>query len=189
MRLAYLPDPPPNLSAEDKQVYERIKARRGDDGMIPLDFVLLHAPKVADGWNALLGAIRTKTSLPDDIREIAICRPALLNRAWIEWNAHEILLRESNGITEEKVSVVRQFSPENQGTLNDRQWAVLRYADSMTRNVEVPESIIEELKSNGFNDQEIVEITATVGAYNLVTRFMVALDVSEGNRNPPTWVQ
>jgi hypothetical protein len=32
-----------------------------------------------------MGAIRTKNPLPDDIREIAICRSVFINRAWYEW--------------------------------------------------------------------------------------------------------
>lgn len=49
MRLPYTDNPPSNLSAEDQQVVERVKARRGEKGLIPLDLTLLHAPNVADG--------------------------------------------------------------------------------------------------------------------------------------------
>lgn len=49
MRLPYTENPPKNLSAEDEQILERVKARRGEKGLIPLDLALLHAPKVADG--------------------------------------------------------------------------------------------------------------------------------------------
>jgi hypothetical protein len=34
IRLGYIPDPPPNLSAEDQQVCDRIKARRGPAGLL-----------------------------------------------------------------------------------------------------------------------------------------------------------
>jgi len=49
MRLPYTSDPPKGLSAEDEQVVERVRARRGPIGLIPLDLTLLHAPKIADG--------------------------------------------------------------------------------------------------------------------------------------------
>lgn len=49
MRLPYTENPPKNLSEEDEQILERVKARRGEKGLIPLDLALLHAPKVADG--------------------------------------------------------------------------------------------------------------------------------------------
>lgn len=141
------------------------------------------------GWNALLGAIRTKNSLPADIREIAICRPALINRAWFEWNAHAPILLESPGFTEEKLEVVKQLHPTSKGALDDRQWAVLKYADSMTRDVSVPQSLFNEVKAAGFSEQEIVEITATVASYNMVSRFLVALDVGEANDKVPEWAK
>ena len=54
--------------------------------------------------------------------------------------------------------------------------AVLAYTDVMTKEVVVPESIYEPLKAI-FSARELVELTATVAAYNLVSRFLVALDV------------
>lgn len=141
----------------------------------------------ASGWNALLGAIRTKTSLPDDIREIAICRPALINEAWFEWNAHAPILLAAQGFTQEKLDVVQQLHPSSKGPLDDRQWVVLRYADAMTRDIKVPQSLFDEVKAAGFNEQEIVELTATVASYNLVSRFLVALDVGEQNSKVPDW--
>ncbi|QKX63156.1 uncharacterized protein TRUGW13939_10325 [Talaromyces rugulosus] len=49
MRLQYIPDPPSNLSEEDQQVCDRIRARRGPAGLLGIDRTLPHAPKVADG--------------------------------------------------------------------------------------------------------------------------------------------
>ena len=49
MRLPYVSNPPTGLSAEDEQVVERVLARRGPRGFIPLDLALLHAPKITDG--------------------------------------------------------------------------------------------------------------------------------------------
>jgi alkylhydroperoxidase family enzyme len=143
---------------------------------------------LSTGWNALLGAIRTKNSLPDAVREIAICRPALINKAWFEWNAHAPILLKAEGFTEAKLDVVKQLHPTSQGDLSDAEWAVLRYADKMTRDVEVDDRTFNALKSAGFNNQEIVEITATVAGYNLVSRFLVALDVGEQNEKVPEWV-
>lgn len=60
------------------------------------------------------------------------------------------------------------------------QWAVMAYTDAMTRDVRVGEEVFEKLKRY-FGKKEIVEITATVAAYNCVSRFLVALDVGEMN--------
>jgi 4-carboxymuconolactone decarboxylase len=43
---------------------------------------------VVDGWEAMLTAIRQKTSVTPQIRELAILRVAVLNRAPYEFEAH-----------------------------------------------------------------------------------------------------
>lgn len=58
--------------------------------------------------------------------------------------------------------------------------AVLAYTDAMTLDVQVPDAVFAELR-NMFSEREIVEITATISAYNCVSRFLVALDVGERN--------
>lgn len=57
----------------------------------------------------------------------------------------------------------------------------------MTRDIKVPQSLFDEVKAAGFSEQEIVELTATVASYNMVSRFLVALDVGEQNSMVPEW--
>jgi len=44
--------------------------------------------------------------------------------------------------------------------------------------VSVPPELFERVREK-FGEREIVEMSATVGAYNCVSRFLVALDVGE----------
>jgi alkylhydroperoxidase family enzyme len=60
--------------------------------------------------------------------------------------------------------------------LQDADRAVIEYTTAMTRNVDVPDALFESVRRH-FNDREMVELTATVGAYNMVSRFLVALKV------------
>lgn len=69
----------------------------------------------------------------------------------------------------------------NEGVLNEAYEAVIRYTDAMTLNVQVEDEVFGRLKEY-FNEKEIVEITATIAAYNCVSRFLVALDVGERNK-------
>lgn len=181
MRLPYVPNPPPTSTPEEADILARVQARRGERGLIPLDLALLHSFPVADGWNTFLGAIRTQTSLPADLREIAICRVAAINGAWFEWGHHAPLLREA-GLSEEGMRIVEDVKATgSEAVLNRKQKAVLEYTDAMTKTVKVPDEVFQELKDN-FSEKEVVEITATVAAYNCVSRFLVALDVGEKNR-------
>jgi len=184
MRLPYIDPAEPNAftTPEDKAVVARVRARRAPRPLQALDLTLLHSPAVADGWNSFLGAIRTKTSLPDDVREVAICRVAVINQAWYEW-AHHAPLAKAGGVSEEGLALLEQ--PDLGGktgsdVLSPRLWAVVDYTDAMTRDVAVKDDVFENLRGH-FSEQEVVEVTATVAAYNCVSRFLVALDVGEKN--------
>ncbi len=171
MRLPYVANPPQPSSDEDAAIVARIQARRAPRPLQPLDLALLHAPPVADGWNAFLGAVRTRTTLPDDLREIAISRVAVVNRAWYEW-AHHAPLAVAGGVSEQGMEVVRREGPlvlagegkvERPEGLSEKQWAVVCFTDEMTRDVQVRDETFAVVKGL-FGEREVVEITATVCA-------------------------
>jgi alkylhydroperoxidase family enzyme len=132
--------------------------------------------------NSFLGAIRTQTSLSTSLRETAICRVAVLNKAWYEWGHHAPLLLASPGITEEHIQSVLRSPPRstNDGLLDEKHGAIMAYTDAMTLDITVPEEVFRTLRES-FKENEVVEITATIAAYNCVSRFLVALDVGEKN--------
>ncbi len=187
MRLPYVADPPQVTSAVEEGIVHRIRSRRAPNPLQALDLTLLHSPAVADGWNSFLGAIRTRTSLPTDIREVAICRVAVLNQAWYEW-VHHAPLAVAGGVSDAGMRSLRNTGSSGgdggEEGLTEKQLVVKVYTDSMTRDVKVPEEVFAWLKRL-FTEKEIVEITATVAAYNCVSRFLVALDVGEKNEIKP----
>lgn len=180
MRLPYVADPPPVTSAVEEAIVHRVRARRSPNPLQALDLTLLHAPAVADGWNSFLGAIRERTSLAADIREVAICRVAVLNGAWYEWGQHAPLAA-AGGVSDEGLRALRETG---EAGLTEKQAAVVAYTDAMTGAVVVPEEVFARVKGL-FSEREVVEITATVAAYNCVSRFLVALDVGERNGKKP----
>ena len=190
MRLPYAPEaPPPSSHVQTLQAYRQLSLRRAPDPLQALDLTLLHAPPVASGWSSFLGAIRTQTSLAPDVREICICRVARLNGADYEWEHHLPILRDEGGLGEHGIQELMAGNPlqkeEGAGKdagegLSEMQWALVGYTDVMTRNVQVSDEMFARLK-RWFGKQEIVEITATIAAYNCVSRFLVALDVGEMN--------
>jgi 4-carboxymuconolactone decarboxylase len=164
----------------DGEVADRIRERRGGH-LTPLDQMLLHSPPIADGWNSLLAAIRTQASLPDAIRELAILRVAAINGADYEWNAHEPLAHRA-GLTRQQTEALRVDAIDDATAAPSAvQRAAPAYTDAMTRDIDVPDEIFGELRSH-FDDQQIVELTATIGTYNLVSRFLVALHVGRPNQ-------
>lgn len=188
MRLPYASSEPPTHDAEAASVYAAVEERRAPRPLQALDLTLLHSPPVAMGWNHFLGAIRSKTSLSADIRELAISRVAVLNGAWYEWHHHAPLLRNDGQLSEEGLRTVLEAAPLPAGAakarsgrgLTTQQWAVLDYTDQMTKLVQVDDAVAKRLREV-FEDRQVVEVTAVVAAYACVSRFLVALDVGEGN--------
>ncbi|KUN77959.1 carboxymuconolactone decarboxylase family protein [Streptomyces griseoruber] len=152
------------------EIAARVRDRRGGE-LRPLDRMLLHSPQLADGWNSLLGAIRGRLRLGADLRESVILRIAVLNRAPYEWTAHEPEARRA-GLGDAELAELRREKPE----LDARMSRVIAYTDAMTRDLHVPDALFDALRAD-FTDAELVELTATVAAYNMVSRFLVALDV------------
>jgi alkylhydroperoxidase family enzyme len=187
MRVPYAPKEAP--TEEARPVYERIAARRHPRPLIPLDLALLHNPSVADGWNSFIGAIRTKTSVPDKLKELAIARIAALNGAVHEWDIHAALAVKA-GVSNDVMEVVftlpfvgrgeDKTESGELGKLSAEERAVLEYTDQMTVGVQVDDGVSERLREV-LGDTKTVELTATVAAYNCVSRFLVALDVGECN--------
>ncbi|KAI1260893.1 putative 4-carboxymuconolactone decarboxylase [Xylariaceae sp. FL1019] len=189
MRIPYVPNPPPAATEEEAAIVARVEARRAPRPLQPLDLALLHSPPVADGWNSFLGAVRTKTSLDAKIRELAICRVAVCNEAWYEWG-HHAPLAAAAGLGSKALELVKKKDlneigdEERKEAMAELEWAVLRYTDEMTRNVKVSDGTFAALESV-MSEREVVEVTATVAAYNCVSRFLVALDVGERNATGP----
>jgi AhpD family alkylhydroperoxidase len=155
---------------------ERIERERGR--LLGLYRLLLHSPPVAEGWLALFTAIRQRATLPDRYRELATLRVAVLNRADYEFEAHVPFARAA-GVTDAQIEALEADSEPDGLTEVDR--AVLAYTDAMTRQVQVPEEVFARLRPH-FDERQLVELTVTIGGYNLVSRFLEALRVDHDRR-------
>lgn len=168
-RLAYGDE---NSSPAVRELADQIRKER-DGRMLNLYSMLLNAPPVAEGWLALFTAIRQQCTLRGDYRELVILRVALLNGASYEYQVHvPFALRE--GVTQEQIDKLDRW--QDSDALTQAQRVVLAYTDAMTRDIHVPDAVFEALRGH-FNQREIVELTATIGGYNLVSRFLEALAV------------
>jgi 4-carboxymuconolactone decarboxylase len=171
---ARLPDPPEDGDAETAAAAAVLRARRGGE-LSGLDRMLLHSPPVAEGWSAMLGALRNRTTLPPDLTELAVLRIAVLNDAAFEWTAHEPAARRA-GVTDEQLAALRTVDPAAAPVFSAVQALTLRFTDASSRVVAVPDPLFAELREQ-LDDRQVVELVATVAGYGMVSRFLVALQV------------
>jgi AhpD family alkylhydroperoxidase len=166
-RIDYVDEASPAVDAE---LLRSIRQRRGGE-LLNLDRMLLHSAPLARGWNALMGAIRTQTVLDGALRELVILRVAVLNRAPYEFAQHAPVGR-AEGLSAAQLDAVADW--EASALFDARARAVLAYTDAVTRQVQVPDALFDALRSH-FAERELVELTATVASYNMVSRFLEAL--------------
>lgn len=162
----------PGTRPELAEVEARILAERGRVSL--LYQVLLNSGPIASGWERMLTAVRNQTSVPGNLRELIILRVAVLNRADFEFDAHSPIA-EREGVSQLKIQAVKD--PVIGTCFDAREQQVLALTDAMTRDVSVPDALMAELQQH-YDAQHLVELVATVAAYNMVSRFLVALNVS-----------
>jgi 4-carboxymuconolactone decarboxylase len=165
----------PDTRPELADIEAAIRAERGGE-LAVLYQALLNSPPIASGWERMLTAVRNRTTLPAALRELAILRVAVLNRATFEFNAHAPHARRA-GLSERQIEAVRS-RPTEVELFSDDELVVLELTDSMTRDVVVPESLMDRAVAR-FETRGLVEIVVTVAAYNMVSRVLVALNITE----------
>lgn len=154
-----------------KPLAQRIAQERGS--VLHLYQMLLHSPSVAGGWLSYLTAIRHHCSLPGSLRELVIMRVAILNGASYEAEQHApIALAE--GLSQPQLDALPEW--ENSTSFTAGQREVLAYTDAMTQHIQVPDAVFDAV-ARRFSNQELIELTATIAAYNMVSRFLEALQV------------
>ena len=162
-----VPGTRPELAAQEAA----ISAERGR--VSSLYQVLLNSPPLAHGWEQMLTAVRNRSSVPAALRELAILRVAVLNDAPYEFDAHVPHALKA-GMSQAKVDAVRESAIARQFDPLERM--VLDLTDCMTRKIEVPDAVFDPLRDH-FDARALTELVATVAAYNMVSRFLVALRV------------
>jgi len=167
-----LPPIAPGSQPELADIEARILAERGR--ISPLYQVLLNSPAVAHGWEQMLSAVRNRSSVPAHLRELAILRVAVLNGAHYEFEAHAPIALAA-GLSAQTLEAVRQPAL-NVAQFSLQEQLVLELTDAMTREIVVPDALYARIQAE-FGSRTQLDLVATVAAYNMVSRLLVALQI------------
>jgi alkylhydroperoxidase family enzyme len=170
----------PGLKPQPAELVAAIEARRG--GMLtPLDTALLWSEPLARGWNVYLKAVRTELAVDRRLRELAICTVALLTGAAYEYHHHSIDFLAAGG-TQAQLDVLAAHLKQNplqaltNSALRAIESIVIQYAAQMTLQVNIEEAVFAQMQQH-FDTTALVELTSSIATYNMVARFLVALDI------------
>ena len=163
--------------AEPSELVSAIRQRRGGQ-LINLDRMLLHSAPFAKGWNAFLGEVRNNLALDPQLRELAMCGVAVINKAEYEFLHHAPVFIQAGG-TSAQVDAMRMIGqlPMPSGLFNQIQEDAIELTIQMTRSVEVNQTLISRLQV-ALGNTQLVELVGVIATYNMVSRFLVALQVT-----------
>jgi 4-carboxymuconolactone decarboxylase len=151
------------------------KVRAGRRGtLINVYKLLMHSPAMAVIWLDMISTARFKSALDGRLREIVIVRVALLNNTDYVFKQHVPQLAAPEGLSEAESRELADW--RNSKAFSPRERAALAYTDAMTRDIAVPDSVFDALRSH-FSEREIVDLTVLVGIYNMHTRVFTALGI------------
>jgi alkylhydroperoxidase family enzyme len=151
---------------------QRIVAERGS--VLHLYQMLMHSPPLAEGWLGFMTQVRQKLTLGGDLRELVIMRIAHLNGAPYEAEQHApIALKQ--GLTQAQLDALPAWG-DAVGVFTPLHCDVLRLCDAMTREVHVAAPVLEAVRER-LGERQLVELVATIASYNMVSRFLEALQI------------
>jgi alkylhydroperoxidase family enzyme len=160
----------------DRALTEAILKRRGGK-FINLDLALLWSEPLARGWNSYIGAVRRELAVSPKLKELAICVVARITGAGYEFRHHWPEYVKAGGHEELRALLDDPDRALVDPAFDEDERLAMRYSAAMTRGVKVPDALFAQVRAR-FSDTEIVELTGAIAAYNMVARFLVALEVS-----------
>ena len=156
-----------NQEAGDKvkAVFEGMEKKIG---AVPNVFrAMAHNPEMLEAFLAL-NATLPKTKLDGKLRELAYIKTSELNDCDYCLHHHRAIGKKA-GLNDRQVAETADF--ETSDAYDDLQREVMKYAEQVTRHINVDEirTLQSQLKKT-LNDRQVVELAMTVGIANFTNR-------------------
>jgi len=159
------------LDADEQEIYDRIRRDRNAPE-VGLQFrALLHSPK-ATGYLTSLGAeLRFQSTMPEELKELAII---LVAREWnsaIEWTGHAVLAARA-GVSPASIEAIR--TGQAPAGLTESEQVIARFVQQLLRHKAVSEEVFEAAQQL-LGTRGIVDLALTCSYYTAVSLAQIAL--------------
>lgn len=161
----------PDNANLDKDMQDIVSMFGGDNWVRALTIAPKSARRFTDFIQSFFAEDGTSLSLRD--RELVAVATSRENRCGYCLGHHTYNLGEVTGDRAKayQFALAPRITP-----LSERDLAMVEFAEKLTRAPhEVQHEDIEELRAQGFTDQQILEITETIGFFNFANRMLMAL--------------
>jgi AhpD family alkylhydroperoxidase len=130
-------------------------------------------PALAEAYQTFNGHLLFNTTLTPRQRELLILRVAALRNCRYEWAQHVVMARDE-GLTDEEIDRVRRGPDAPEWHADER--ALLRATDELIAGARISDAIWAELAGE-LDEQQLMDLVFTVGAYDLVAMVFLSLGV------------
>jgi 4-carboxymuconolactone decarboxylase len=178
--MARLADPLDTLSPEARRVYDKITAKRG---AVRGPFAsLMHHPALAERVGDLGEFLRFGSTLPGDVRELAILITARSVSQGYEWIAHAKIARQE-GLADDVIERVRARG--DLAALPPRYARPARVVQHVLAYESIPVGLQAEVQRE-LGVTGLMELVVLAGQYRLIAGVLFAFDtpLPEGERAP-----
>lgn len=135
-------------------------------GAVPNVFrAIAHNPEMLQAFLGLNNTL-SKTELDGKLRELAYIKTSELNDCDYCLHHHRAAGKKA-GLNDRQVNETSRF--EESDAYDDLQRLVMRYAEQVTRHINVEDALFASLKES-LGDRELVELAMTVGIANFTNR-------------------
>jgi 4-carboxymuconolactone decarboxylase len=164
---------PELLDDAQREIYDTIIG--GPRGKFGGPFLgLIHAPAIADQVQSLGAALRFKTALSADLRELVILVAARHWRSQVEWNAHVVIgLRE--GLTEPIIGDILRHRLPQDGS-SEQQTVFLFCRESLEDKVVCEATYQRTVEAIGV--EQVVEVVSLLGYFALLALLLNAFEIA-----------
>ena len=137
-------------------------------------------PEVAEGYLALGGALSRSTTLPPQLREMAILRVGALCESAYERMQH-IDIARSVGVTDAHIEAVESGE---YSTLGHIERSTLQFVDELASQPKATETYESALATLG--EQDLATLTLLVGHYLMTARLLETFEIDLDDE-PTSW--
>lgn len=134
--------------------------------------VFVRAPHLGDPAQRLGGRIRFRTSLPENLKEVAICTVGAFHRSKFEFAAHD-RLAQAAGVSAAPLEQLRKGEPPSFEGDEALAWQV---ADQLLKLHRVDDDTYRQMVAVIGEDQ-MIELVMTIGYYCLISHTLNAFQI------------
>jgi AhpD family alkylhydroperoxidase len=164
----------------------RLRARH-EGRLLEVERMLLHSPALATAWDGFFGGIKNGLLLSARLRELVACAVGRLNGCDYQFRQHAGPYLAAGGTPGQLDALAQPCTAVyDRDRFDDTDRSVLRLLIDMTLHVRVDEQVFAAARAAVGSDPAMVELVGVIAGYNLVSRFLVALQVEAAPTAEPT---